>query len=117
MNTTSTGYIGILNFLTFGISIIGAVLAIDMYSLLRVGESGRTWRILVISSVLFVLMQVLRMTEIILHLEIADKLGQITALIFAMAFTYAFFRQRAIYNCKSEHESDEHDDTIESHDD
>lgn len=117
MNTTPATYFGILNFLTFGISIIGAVLAIDMYSLLRVGESGRTWRILVIASVLFVLLQVLRMIETLLHLEVANELGQIAALIFAIAFAYAFYRQRAIYTCKSKHESSHMEDNIESHND
>lgn len=109
MNSTPTTYIGVLNFLTFGISIIAAVLAIDMYGLLRVGESGRTWRILIIASVIFVMLQVLRMAEILMHLEIANELSQVVALMFAIAFAYAFYRQRAIYSCKQQSKKDEAD--------
>jgi hypothetical protein len=117
MTNTPATYFGILNFLTFVLSIIGAVLAIDMYGLMRVGQSGRTWRILVIASVLFVLLQVLRMIETFLHLEIANELSQIATLIFAIAFAYAFYRQRAVYACKSKRENDEPDDDIEAHND
>lgn len=109
MNSTPITYIGILNFLTFGISIIAAVLAIDMYGLLRVGQSGRTWRILIVASVVFVLLQVLRLATILLHLEIANELSQVVALIFAIAFAYAFYRQRAIYSCKLNKKEDDTD--------
>jgi len=114
MNSSPATYFGILNFLTFGISIIAAVLAIDMYGLMRVGQSGRTWRILVVSSVIFVLLQVLRMAAILLDLEIANELSQVVALIFAIAFAYAFYRQRTIYSHKSEDEDDESEDNGES---
>jgi hypothetical protein len=110
MNSTPTTYIGILNFLTFGISIIAAVLAIDMYGLLRVGQSGRTWRILIVASVVFVLLQVLRLATILLHFEIANELSQIVGLIFAIAFAYAFYRQRAIYSCKLNQREDNAED-------
>ena len=122
IDSTPTTFIGILNFLTFGISIIAAVLAIDMYSLLRVGQSGRTWRILIVASVVFVLLQVLQLMEVLLRMEIANELSQIVALIFAMAFAYAFYRERANYTCKSKQEhqniKDEtgNDEDAESHD-
>jgi len=109
MNSSPTTYLGILSFLTFGISLIAAVLAIDMYGLLRVGQSGRTWRILIVASVIFVLLQVLRMATILLHLEITDELSQIVGLIFAIAYAYAFYRQRAIYTCKLKHKEEDAD--------
>lgn len=107
MNSTPATYIGVLNFLTFGISIIAAVLAIDMYGLLRVGQAGRTWRILIVASVMFVMLQVLRMAEILMNLEIANELSQIVTLMFAIAFAYAFYRQRAIYSCKQQNKEDD----------
>jgi uncharacterized membrane-anchored protein len=107
MNSSPTTYIGIINFLTFGISVIAAVLAIDMYGLVRVGQSGRTWRILIVASVIFVFLQVLQLAEALLHLEIANELSQIVGLIFAIAFAYAFYRQRAIYSCKLNHREDD----------
>jgi len=116
MNSSPTTYLGILSFLTFGISLIAAVLAIDMYGLLRVGQSGRTWRILIVASVIFVLLQVLRMATILLHLEITDELSQIVGLIFAIAFAYAFYRQRAIYTCKLKHKEEDDVDTDDDSD-
>jgi len=114
MNSSPATYIGVLNFLTFGISIIGAVLAIDLYGLLRVGQSGRTWRILIITSVIFVMLQVLRVSESLLHLEIANELSQVVELVFAISFAYAFYRQRVIYHCKKKREEDENDTDAES---
>lgn len=109
MNFDSNTYLGVLNFLTFGISIIAAVLAIDMYGLLRVGQSGRTWRILIVASVIFVLLQVLRMAEILMNLELAHELSQIVSLVFAISLAYAFYRQRAIYSCKRKKEENNTD--------
>ena len=67
---------------------------------MRSRESGRSWRILIVASVVFVLLQVLQLVEILLRLEIANQLGQVVALIFAMAFAYAFYRERALYTGK-----------------
>lgn len=100
MSTSADTYLGLFNFLTFGISIIAAVLAIDMYALLRTGQFAQTWRILIVASVLFVLLQVLRMCEILLDLPMLQELSQIVRLIFAIALAYAFYRQRALYSCK-----------------
>lgn len=116
MNSTPAAYIGVLNFLTFGISIIAAVLAIDMYRLLRVSESGRTWRILIIASVLFVFLQVLQIAETMLQLEIANQLSQIVALIFVIALAYAFYRQRAIYSYRSQLDSEVQEEDEEEQD-
>ncbi|MEO6908321.1 MAG: hypothetical protein ABI210_10570 [Abditibacteriaceae bacterium] len=103
MNTTAETYVGLLNFLTFGISIIAAVLAIDMYALLRTGQFAQTWRILIVASVLFVLLQVLRMSAILLDIQIASQLSQVVRLVFAIALAYAFYNQRKLYMCKSQH--------------
>jgi hypothetical protein len=61
----SGAYLGLLSFLSFGFSVIAAVLAIDMYTLLRTGEMGKTWRVLIIASVMFALAQVIRMAELL----------------------------------------------------
>ena len=58
-------YIGLLSFLSFGFSVMAAVLAIDMYALLRTGQFGKTWRVLIISTVMFALMQALKLAEIL----------------------------------------------------
>jgi len=91
--------LGLLSFLTFGLSIIAAVLAIDMYTLLRTGQFGSSWRVMIIASVIFVLVQVLRLAEI-LHWEAFQvyALTQIVELVFVMSLAYAFFLQRRAFN-------------------
>ena len=108
-------YIGVINFLTLGVSVIAAVLAIDMYGLLRIGQFGQTWRVLIVASVLFVLIQVLGLSTMLLHLEVTDELEQIAELIFAIALAYAFYSQRALYSGKLKERDDESD--TESDDD
>lgn len=100
MNTDPEMYFGALNLLTFGFSVIAAVLAIDMYALLRTGEFGRTWRILIVASVIFVLSQVLDMSGHLLGSANAFKIGQVVQLIFIIAVAYAFYRQRQVYTRK-----------------
>ena len=98
MNDSAETSLGLLTFLSFGISVIAAVLAIDMYKLLRTGESGKPWRFLIIASVMLVLLQVLRMAEV-LNLRGFEEahLGEIVELCFVMTLAYAFYRQRKIF--------------------
>ncbi|HEX8237853.1 MAG TPA: hypothetical protein VF600_18075 [Abditibacteriaceae bacterium] len=93
----SGAYLGLLSFLSFGFSVIAAVLAIDMYTLLRTGELGKTWRVLIIASVMFALAQVIRLAEL-LNWRMADYgLSQIVELVFVLALAYAFFLQRQTF--------------------
>lgn len=110
MNSSPVTYIGILSFLTFGLSVIAAVLAIDLYGLLRVGQSGRTWRILIVASVIFVLLQVLRLAQLILHLEVASELSQVAELVFVIALAYAFYRERSLYTCKLKRKNEDNEE-------
>jgi hypothetical protein len=98
----SGAYLGLLSFLTFGFSVIAAVLAIDMYTLLRTGELGKTWRVLIIASVMFALAQVIRMAEL-LNWSMSDYgLSQIVELVFVLALAYAFFLQRQSFTQAAE---------------
>jgi hypothetical protein len=97
MNGTSP--LGLLSFLSFAFSIIAAVLAIDSYRLLRTGDFGKTWRLLIIASVMFALLQVLRMAEILNVRAIEEgHLAQIVELCFVMVLTYAFYLQRKVFS-------------------
>lgn len=98
MNASADSPLGLLTFLSFGFSIIAAVLAIDMYKLLRSGGFERTWRLLIIASVMLVLLQVLRMAEV-LHFEAIDedRLAQIVELCFVITLAYAFYNQRNVF--------------------
>lgn len=87
-------YLGLLTFLSFTFSIIAAVLAIDMYTLLRTGEFGKTWRVIIIASVMYALLQALRLAETFNWYVALHGLSQIAELMFALSLTYAFYLQR-----------------------
>lgn len=90
-------HLGLLSFLSFAFSVMAAVLAIDMYALLRTGEFGSTWRVLIIASVMFVLVQALRLAQLV-NPRIADYgLSEVAELMFVMALAYAFFLQRRAF--------------------
>lgn len=90
--------IGLLSFLSFAFSIIAAVLAIDMYRLLRAGEYGKTWRVLIITSVMFALLQALRLAEFFnMHALDVEDLSQIVELAFVMSLAYTFYLQRQVF--------------------
>ena len=99
MGTASGASMGVISFLAFAISVIAAVVAIDMYKLLRTGQFGSSWRILIIASVIFCLVQALRLAELFewggLHLS---HLSEIADLIFVMALAYAFYLQRRAFS-------------------
>ena len=93
--------IGLLSFLSFGFSVIAAVLAIDTYALLRTGQSGGTWRVLIIASVIFALMQALRLGELLNFSALSNAhLSEVVELVFVIALTYAFYLQRRIFQGK-----------------
>ena len=108
--------LGLLSFLTFGLSIIAAVMAIDMYKLLRTGDFGKTWRLLIIASVMFALLQVVKLGEILNFRTMSGyHLSEVVELCFVMALAYAFYQQRKVFTgqCKKAL-SDEADEEIES---
>lgn len=83
---------------SFALSVGAAVLAINLYPLLRVGRAGASWRVLIIAAVLFALMQALRFCEIIdLPYLKSLQLSSIVELVFGLALAYAFFLQRQVF--------------------
>lgn len=110
----STSPLGLLSFLSFAFSIIAAVLAIDMYKLLRTGEFGKSWRLLIIASVMFALLQVLRLAEILNFQAMrAYHLSEVAELCFVIALAYAFYAQRKVFSRESSLEHIVGDDTDE----
>jgi hypothetical protein len=99
-------YAGIITFFTFALSVIAAVLAIDMYALLRTGEFGRVWRILIIASVMFALAQAMRLAnwlewDVVRQFYLAD----IAQLAFALMLGYAFYAQRVVFSQRDKNRS------------
>jgi hypothetical protein len=99
MGDGKDGYMGLLSFLSFALSVVAAVLAIDMYALLRTGQFGKTWRVLIIATVMFALMQALRMGET-LNLETLNRyhLSEVVELMFVISLAYAFYLQRSVFS-------------------
>lgn len=92
------GYVGLLSFCSFIFSVIAAVLAIDLYALLRTGRAGATWRVLIIASVMFALMHALRLAELLnFGVFPLAHLSEIVELMFVMALAYAFYLQRKVF--------------------
>jgi len=68
-----------------------------MYTLLRTGEFGKTWRVIIIASVMFALLQALRMAESLDWNVASHGLSQIAELMFALSLAYAFYLQRKAF--------------------
>jgi hypothetical protein len=95
-------YVGLLSLLSLALSMVAAVCAIDMYTLTRTGEFGKTWRILIIASVMFAFMQVLRIAELLNWQALTHyHLSEIVELMFVMSLAYAFFLQRRAFHYAS----------------
>ena len=115
MNGYQDAPLGLLSFLSFAFSVITAVLAIDMFKLLRTGGFGKTWRLLITASVMLVLLQVLRMAQVLNFRPVAEAhLAQIVELCFIMSLAYSFYLQRQLFT--HEHKHNEEDEDIEDAD-
>jgi len=99
MATGASGdYIGLLSFFAFCLSVIAAVLAIDMFRLLRTGEFGGSWRVLIIASVVYAFVQATRMAEFLdWNKWNPHALSQIAEMMFALSLAYAFYLQRKAF--------------------
>jgi hypothetical protein len=98
LDNINAAYVQLLTLLSFGVSVLAAVLAIDMYRLLRTAEVGHSWRILIIASVIFALTLALRLAENFdwggLHLYQLSRFGEA---MFVFALAYAFYLQRRAF--------------------
>ncbi len=119
MNATHS-YVGITAMLSFVLSVAVAGLAINLYSLLRTGRIGASWRVLIIASVMFALLQALRLAEMV-DMTVAAQLhlSSFVELAFVLTLLYAFYLQRRVFTHDGrtgldddEVESDEDDETV-----
>jgi hypothetical protein len=94
---------GVLAFLSFAASVVAAVLAIDMFAISRTGQFGPAWRVLIIASVMFALVQALRIASFFdWHALQRYGLSQIVELMFALSLAYAIYLQRHAFSARSE---------------
>src|SRR5688500_15689983 len=99
MGAANGATMGLISFLSFAVSVIAAVVAIDMYKLLRTGEFGSSWRILIIASLIFSLVQALGLPELFDWGGLqSSHLSELADMIFVMALAYAFYLQRRVFS-------------------
>ncbi len=99
MNASPSSYSIISTLFCFGFSVVAAALAINLYSLLRTGQFGASWRVLIIASVLFALIQAIKLAEITgVPYAAALDLSSIVELVFVLALAYAFYLQRQVFS-------------------
>ncbi len=89
--------VAVAAFLSFVLSLGAAVLAINLYSLLRTGRMGASWRVLIIASVLFALLQALQFTEAVSPVANSIHISSVVEVVFALALAYAFWLQRQVF--------------------
>lgn len=99
MNAPHSSYAIVSTLFCFGFSVVAAALAINLYSLLRTGQFGASWRVLIIASVLFALMQAIKLAELTgVPYAAAMDLSSIVELVFVLALAYAFWLQRQVFS-------------------
>jgi hypothetical protein len=97
----------------FVFSVVAAGIAINLYSLLRTGQIGASWRILIIASVLFALVQAVKLAEVLrAPAGSSTRLSALIELVFVLALAYAFFLQRQVFS--EAHHTLRHEDRAET---
>ncbi len=84
-------------FVSFSLSVGAAALAIRLYSLLRTGQMGASWRVLIIASVLFALLQTVRLVEAVSHSANAIHFSSVVEVVFILTLSYAFWLQKQVF--------------------
>ncbi|HEX9997661.1 MAG TPA: hypothetical protein VGB45_10985 [Abditibacterium sp.] len=99
MNDSPSSYTVISTLCCFLLSVGAAAIAINLYSLLRTGQFGASWRVLITASVLFSLFQAVKLAEVGGVPYMASlHLSSIIELVFVLALAYAFWLQRMVFS-------------------
>ena len=82
--------------LSFFAAIFATVWAVELYRLLRTGEVGRTWRVIIAATILFAVGEVLKFGELF---EFLPRLGMFNYLHlpFIILLAYACYAQRKAF--------------------
>lgn len=84
-------------FVSFALSVGAAALAIRLYSLLRTGRMGVSWRVLIIASVLFALLQTIRLAEAVSPSVREMHFSSVVEVVFILALAYSFWLQKQVF--------------------
>ena len=95
-------------------SVGASAIAINLYSLLRTGRLGDSWRVLIIASVLFSLFQAVKLAEVCnVPYAATLHLSSIIELVFVLALAYAFWLQRSVFSEARHASRDEAENEVE----
>ena len=87
----------LMAFVSFSLSIGAAAMAIRLYAILRTGQMGASWRVLIIASVLFALLQTVRLVEAASSQVRSLHFSSVVEVVFILALTYAFYLQKQVF--------------------
>ncbi len=93
----------LMAFVSFSLSVGAAAMAIRLYAILRTGKMGASWRVLIIASVLFALLQTVRLVEAAFVQARAFHFSSVVEVIFILALTYAFYLQKQVFDENHSH--------------
>ena len=94
---TEISYVGLMALFTFLLSVSAATLAINLYSLYRTGRMGASWRVIIIATVMFALLQAVKLAELDISAVNALHLSSIIELAFVLLLLYAFHLQHQVF--------------------
>ena len=85
-----------LEFLSFMVAIFAAVVALQLYALLKTGEIGRTWRVLILGAGIFALHTLIGIGH---YFDYFDDHGtyELSQLLCIIVLAYAFWLQRSAF--------------------
>lgn len=86
----------IASFLSFIIVLFAAVWAVELYRLLKTGEIGKTWRVLIVATLVFAVHEILAMAETFGYIE-RTLATDLTDLVFVFLLAYACYLQRRAF--------------------
>jgi hypothetical protein len=85
-----------ISLVSFVVAVVAAVWAIELYRLLRAGEGGHAWRVLIIASAVFAVQQLYAIGRGLGYFEFAG-VAEITEVVFVTLLAYAFYTQRRAF--------------------
>jgi hypothetical protein len=94
-----------MSLISFFVAVLAAVWAVELYRLLRAGEGGRAWRVLIIATIVFAIQQLYAIGRGLGFIEMSG-VAEITQVVFVVLLAYAFYTQRRIFLYPQSHRTE-----------
>ncbi len=95
----------LMSLISFFVAVVAAVWAVEMYRLLRAGEGGKAWRVLVIASVVFAVHELYSIGRGAGVFQF-EGIAEATSMAFAALLAYAFYTQRRAFFYPQSHRAE-----------